>query len=99
MNKLRTAYGKPLTITSGFRTEQKQREIYKNKGHVPMGSKHLSCEACDVYDPNKDLQQWLLVNIKLLEEIGLWIEHFDATPNWCHFQTCPPKSGLRFFKP
>lgn len=104
INKIRTAYNKPMTVTSGYRTMQDHIRIYNAKGimdskKIPMASNHLYGRAVDISDPNKDLQKWCLANIKMLEDIGLWMEDFSATPNWCHFQICPPKSGKRMFKP
>lgn len=99
MNKVRDAWGRPMQVTSGYRSEKKQRGIYADRGYVPMGSKHLCCQACDIYDPDKKLQTWIKENVKLMEEIGLWFEDFDATPTWVHCQTVPPRSKARFFKP
>lgn len=104
INKVRDAYGHPMTVTSGFRSMEDHLRIYKNKGitdpkKIPMKSKHLYCQAVDIYDPNKKLQKWIKENIKLIEEIGLWMEDFNDTPNWVHFQIIPPASGNRFFKP
>ncbi len=104
INKIRAAYGKPLSVTSGYRSMEDHLRIYKAKGIIdkaliPMGSRHLSGSACDIYDPNQELQKWALANVKLLETIGLWCEHFSATPSWIHWQITPPKSGSRFFKP
>ena len=104
LNKIRTAYGKPMTITSGLRTKADQIRIYNQKGitdpkKIPMGSRHLYGQAADIGDAKKELQQWCKDNVKILEEAGLWCEHFDDTPTWVHFQTVPPKSGNRFFKP
>lgn len=104
INRIRTAYNKPMTVTSGYRSKEDQIRIYKQKGitdlkRIPMGSKHLSGSAVDIYDPNKELQKWTLANQALLESIGLWCEDFSATPNWVHYQITPPASGKRFFKP
>ena len=104
VNKVREAYGKPLTVTSGLRTMEDHLRIYKDKGitdqsKIPMKSKHLSGEAVDFSDPKQELQAWCLANVAKLEEIGLWCEDFSATKNWVHFQSVPPKSGNRFFKP
>lgn len=104
INKVRSLYGKPMKITSGLRSKEDQIRIYNQKGitdltKIPMGSRHLYGQAIDVFDPNRELQQWCLNNIDKLEEIGLWCEDFSDTPNWNHFQTVPPKSGKRFFKP
>lgn len=104
INKIRTEFAKPMTVTSGYRSMAKHLEIYKKKGitdqsKIPMKSRHLSGAAIDIYDPNQVLQKWVLDNIKILEEVGLWCEDFSATPNWVHFQIISPASGKRFFKP
>ena len=104
VNKVRSTWGKPLTVTSGLRDISDHLRIYAAKGitdqsKIPMKSKHLSGQAVDFSDPNKELQEWCKENEELLAEIGLWMEDFDATPNWCHFQSVAPKSGNRWFKP
>lgn len=104
VNKLRAAYGKPLTVSSGLRTMEDHLRIYKEKGitdksKIPMKSKHLSGESVDFADPKQELQKWIKANLKLMEEIGLWFEDFSATKNWVHVQIVPPKSGNRFFLP
>lgn len=104
INKVRKLYNKPMIVTSGYRSLEDHKRIYKEKGitdesKIPMKSKHLYCQAVDISDPNGELQKWCLDNVDKLEEIGLWMEDFSATPNWCHFQIIQPKSGKRFFKP
>lgn len=103
INKVRLAYGKPMTVTSGLRTTKHHLEIYARKGiyppKVPMKSNHLSGRAVDFSDADGKLKAWVKENIKLMEEIGLWLEDFSATKTWCHFQINPPKSGKRFFMP
>ncbi len=94
INKVRDAYGKPMTVTSGLRTMEDHLRIYKEKGitdksKIPMKSKHLYCQAVDISDPHQELQKWCEKNVSLLEEIGLWMESFSATKNWCHFQIVP----------
>lgn len=101
-NKIRDAFGRPMIVTSGFRTKEDHLRIYEKQikagKHVPMGSKHLYCQAVDISDPNKILQKWCLENEKLLAEVGVWMEHFSHTSTWVHFQIVPPASGNRFFK-
>lgn len=63
------------------------------------GSRHLHCLAIDLEDRNGALDAWCMANLAVLEELGLWLEHPDATPGWCHLQTCPPRSGNRIFNP
>lgn len=109
VNKVRTAYNKPMTPTSGLRTMEDHLRIYREKAEkagvpfdeskVPKLSRHLFGMAVDIYDPNQELQKWCLENVSLLEKIGLWMEHFSTTHNWVHFQICPPGSGDRFFFP
>jgi hypothetical protein len=64
-------------------------------------SKHMLAKAADVYDPEGDLDEWLLTpgGHAALEELGLWLEHPSATKTWCHVQTEPPRSGRRVFYP
>lgn len=103
INIVRLAYGKPMIVTSGLRTLKHHLEIYARKGiyppKVPMKSNHLSGRAVDFADGNGELKKWVKDNIKLMEEVGLWLEDFSATKTWCHFQINPPKSGNRFFLP
>ena len=104
VNQIRSAWGKPMTCTSGLRSMEDHLRIYAAKGikdesKIPMKSKHLTGEAADFSDPKQELQKWCLDNTDKLEEIGLWCEDFSATINWIHFQIVPPKSGNRFFKP
>lgn len=103
LTKLESAFGALFKITSGFRSISDHYRIYKAKGieHPPMGSRHLTAQAADIYDPHKTLQEWCLTEHGLgqLEDLGLWCELFEYTLNWVHFQICPPASGKRFFKP
>lgn len=108
INKIRNAYGKPMIVTSGLRTMEDHLRIYKNKGitdtsKIPMKSKHLYCQAVDISDPNQELQGWCKNNVALLEEVGLWLESFDATHNWVHFQIVPygswKEGKSRWFNP
>lgn len=105
VNKLRVSYGKPLIVTSGYRSMQDHLRIYKEKGvtdqsKIPMKSKHLSGLACDlVCDDLDDFKNFILDNEDLCNELNLYFEHFDATPTWVHCQITPPTSGKRFFQP
>lgn len=113
INKIRDAYGNPLTVTSGLRTMAHHIEIYKQKAlkagvpfdqsKVPMQSKHLYGEAVDISDPHGQLKKWCISNLELLEKLGIWMEEFDSTPNWVHFQIVPygswKEGKSRWFKP
>jgi hypothetical protein len=59
----------------------------------------------DDFDPKDAFDRWLDQfedghggNSKL-EEYGLYREHPDDTPGWCHLTTRAPHSGHRTFKP
>ena len=106
MNLIRNKYGKPMTVTSGFRTKEDHLRIYAEKGitdpkKIPMGSKHLSGLACDISDPNSELYKWCLANEDYLIQIGVWLEHRQGP--WQHFQIEPFKSyqlgGTIWFHP
>lgn len=107
INRLRAAWGKPLTVTSGLRTKEDHVRIYKDiaakKGvkfdptKVPMGSQHLKGAAIDLSDPKLELTAWLKTNPDLVKDFELWFE--DKNPNWVHAQIFAPKSGKRWFLP
>ena len=110
LNVIRVHYGKPMIVTSGFRSKEDHLRIYseineKRKAEgkpelsVPMGSMHLRGAACDILDRDGSLQEWVKSHESLLVELGVYCEHFDYTGGWVHFQTLPPASGTRFFKP
>lgn len=94
INKVRAAYGKSMTPSSGYRSMEDHLRIYKEKGitdfsKIPMKSKHLFGQAVDIADPKQELQKWCKANEKMLNDIGLWLEDFSATKNWVHFQMVP----------
>ena len=66
----------------------------------PIGapkSSHKQARAVDVYDPDNQLDDWLTDDI--LTEYGLYREHPDDTPHWCHLSDKAPGSGKRTFHP
>ena len=90
INNIRTAYGKPMIVTSGYRTVANEIQ------HGRSGkSDHCQCKAVDIYDPDKSLANWVHENEQLLKYNQLWVEHTDYTKNWVHF-TIQPKSKLFF---
>lgn len=64
-------------------------------------SKHMTGQALDVYDPDGELDDWLMTGEgqAALTALGLWLEHPSATRGWSHLQTIPPRSGRRVFWP
>ncbi len=81
-------------ISSGYRPAS----INKSVGGAKASS-HMSCQALDLRDPNGAIDAWCLANEKVLVELGLYLEHPDHTPGWCHLQTRPTKSGKHVFIP
>jgi hypothetical protein len=76
----------------------------KNGGWRPQactigapGSSHKQARGVDVCDPDDALDD--LLTDELLEEFGLYREHPDDTPHWCHLTDKAPGSGRRTFKP
>lgn len=110
VNQVRTAWGKPMTVTSGVRTWKEHLAIYAHKGitdpaHIPTKSKHLetvtTSAAVDIADPGLEITKWLKENPEILEDAGLFCEAGNA--NWVHFQNKPFGSykdgGTRWFNP
>ena len=82
-------------ISSGWRPAVLNGTI---PGAAPK-SKHITCQACDLYDPDGAIDDWCMEHLDVLEKIGLWLEHPSATKSWAHLQTVPPRSGNRVFYP
>lgn len=107
VNILREKWGNPMIITSGLRDIEDHKRIYREKGisedKIPMASKHLFGQACDISDPDKKLQHWILNNLDVLEIANVYCEDFNHTLTWVHVQCAPYgswKSGKsRFFLP
>jgi uncharacterized protein YcbK (DUF882 family) len=95
INKVRDAWGKPMIVTSGLRSQADQQRINPS---APK-SKHLLGAACDIQDTDGSLAQWVKDNMTLMEKIGFWFEDFNHTKGWVHFQVLPPASGNRVFIP
>jgi hypothetical protein len=72
----------------------------RTPGAAPR-SKHIMCRAADLYDPEGDIDEWCMSaeGLRVLAEIGLWLEQPAATKGWCHVQSVPPGSGNRVFYP
>lgn len=97
---LETAYGKPFKVSSGYRTQ-----AANEAAHGAKKSLHMVCKACDIADPQGELDAWCTAHQDLLNKLGLWQEHPDATKGWCHVDIGTraslnrPGCGKRQFKP
>ena len=95
INKVRKAYGKPMTVSSGWRPAAVNGRI----ANAAVKSNHMLGLAVDISDPKGEVMAWILANMKLIVACGLYIEDFRHTPTWVHFQIVAPKSGSRIFVP
>ena len=92
----------PGVVNSGWRPQAVNAAVANGRTLSPVllsSSKHLSCQAIDLDDAHGALDAWCMRNLLVLEEIGLWLEHPEGTPGWCHVQVVPPRSGRRVFMP
>lgn len=99
LNKFRKVYGKPMVVTSGYRSAEHNEKV-GGSSH----SAHLFARAADFEDSDRDISQFCLMNIKLLEDCGLWMEDPSYTPKkgdkrmpWVHLQNRP--ASKRVFIP
>lgn len=90
VNKLRTLYGKPMYVSSGYRPGH-----YNTDAAGAAGSPHVTCEAVDFKDSDKKLKEWITPEV--LIECGLYQEDPSRTPTWLHVQIRP--TSRRVFKP
>lgn len=84
-------------VASGWRPPAYNATV---AGAAP-NSKHMTGQAIDIYDPDGDLDDWLMTGEgqAALMALGLWMEHPSATKSWSHLQTIPPRSSKRVFYP
>ena len=83
-------------VTSGWRPA----DINNATPGAAVRSKHITCQAIDLFDPDGDLDDWLLAEAEspdggVLGDLGLWLEHPAATKGWAHVQIVPPGSRRR----
>lgn len=95
LNKIREAYGKPMSVSSGWRPPA----INGATPGAAKASKHMIGLACDIVDSDGSVMKWVLQNLQLMKDLGIYLEDFRWTPNWVHFQLGAPGSGKRIFVP
>lgn len=97
VNELLRVFGSHRKVSSGWRPPSVNAGV---KGAAPR-SNHMTGKACDLEDRDGKLDAFCISELgqKVLEDIGLWLEHPSATEGWCHVQIVAPKSGRRTFKP
>lgn len=93
----------PVNQRTGSRLTSGWRPPTVNAGTpgAAPNSKHITGQAADIFDPEGDLDEWLMTDMgqQTLVQIGLWMEHPSFTKGWAHVQTVPPRSGKRVFYP
>lgn len=82
-------------ISSGWRPPQ----INKQVKNAAIRSKHMTGQACDLYDPEGAIDDWLMDNLANDPSLGLYMEHPSATKGWAHVQIIPPASKKVCFYP
>lgn len=95
INVVRAKYGKPMTVSSGFRPAS----LNANVPGAAKKSKHIVGLAVDIVDKDGKLWEWVLQNLQLMQDLGLYLEDKRHTKSWVHFQIGPPLSGKRIYKP
>ena len=94
INYIRGVYGKPLSVSSGYRPG-----VFNRAAGGAKNSSHMTCEAIDLRDSDGEFAQWCLDNLDELEKAGLYMEDPSHTPGWVHLQSRAPRSGKRVFLP
>ena len=84
-------------ISSGWRPPQINGQV---KG-AAVRSKHMTGQAIDIYDPEGEIDDYLMSDEgqRALAALGLYLEAAPCTKGWSHWQTVAPKSGRRTFFP
>ena len=94
LNMFQEIYGKPMTVSSGYRPSS-----YNTDAGGAKKSNHMVCLACDFVDLDSSLDSFCVANQDVLEKCGLYLEHPKWTKTWCHLQVAKPISGKRIFVP
>ena len=88
------------SVASGFRT----KAVNDATSNSAKASRHLTAEAVDLPDADRQLAEWCVDNLDVLRKIGLWLEDPRWTwsehgNHWIHLQCVPPKSGKLVYVP
>lgn len=94
VNTFLANYQPMLLVSSGWRPKTHNTKI----GGAPS-SNHIKGLAIDIKDTDNRVFQYVLQNLKLAEQLGLYFEDKRWTPTWVHIQLVKPKSGNRIFVP
>jgi hypothetical protein len=95
IKKVRAAYGKPMKVASGWRPPA----VNAGTKNAAPNSNHMTGHAVDIADADGALWTWVLQNLQLMTDLGLYMEDKRWSPTWVHFQNLPPKSKKRIYVP
>lgn len=95
LNQIRTAWAQPMIVDSGWRSPSENANTPGAAAH----SKHMLGLAADIQDLDGSLWAWVLQNLALMQQLGIYMEDRRWTPTWVHFGYGPPASGKRIFVP
>ena len=86
-----------VNVASGFRPS----DVNANIANAAKKSLHMSGEAIDLEDKLGELDRLIGNHPNLLTKHGLWLEHPEATPGWCHLDISKKRTDrpIRIFKP
>ena len=85
-----------VSVSSGFRTSAANSAA---KGSAKK-SLHMIGKAVDIADPKHELYKKIEAQPELLKEFGLWMEHKDNAPTWCHLDCSTSRTDreVRIFR-
>ena len=87
---------KDVKVSSGFRPESVNAKIT----NAAKKSAHMSGKAIDLVDVDGKIKALVQSKPELLRKLGLFMEHPDATPTWCHLDyVVRADRPNRIFKP
>lgn len=92
VNYLLAFLGFSRRVTSGYRP----LSINKKVGGATR-STHLDCKGIDIEDRDQELKKAILNNIKMLDDLDLFLESPEHTKTWVHLDT--KKRSNRIFIP
>jgi hypothetical protein len=95
LGKIREAYGKPMTVDSGWRPPS----VNASTPGAATHSKHMLGLAADIQDLDGSLWKWVLENLQLMKDLDIFMEDRRWTKGWVHFGLGQPASGKRIFVP
>ena len=79
-------------VTSGYRPIE-----FNSKIGGSTTSTHMNCTGVDLEDTDSTFKDKIMLNIPLLEDLGLWLESPKFTKTWVHLDM--KKRNNRVFVP